>query len=69
MNEGENMNFLRRLFCRHEYKHHRNIYGDEIMQWGWKRSLWRCEKCGRIEARADLENERGSDTKPPVPPL
>lgn len=41
--------FLKRLFCKH-YKvtFVRNIYGDEIISFGYKRSLWRCEKCGAL---------------------
>lgn len=41
--------FFKRLFCKH-YKvtFVRNIYGDEIIEWGWKRSLWKCEKCGAL---------------------
>ncbi len=39
--------FIKRLFCKH-YKvtFVRNIYGDEIIHFGWKRSLWKCVKCG-----------------------
>lgn len=39
--------FFKRLFCKH-YKvtFVRNIYGDEIIERGWKRSLWKCVKCG-----------------------
>ncbi len=39
--------FIKRLFCKH-YKvtFVRNIYGDEIIAFGWKRSLWKCVKCG-----------------------
>ena len=48
--------FLKRLFCRHEYEFGRNIYGDEIQNWGWKRSLWKCSHCGKIEARDELHN-------------
>lgn len=40
--------FLKRLFCRHPdgLTFVRNIYGDEIMQWGYKRSAWRCNRNG-----------------------
>jgi len=42
------IDFLRRLFCRHRggLVFVRNIYGDEIIEHGWKRSLWRCKRCG-----------------------
>lgn len=41
------MNWLARLFCPHEMVFVRNIYGDEILYSG-KRSVWRCQKCGKI---------------------
>ena len=37
------------IFCKHTYKFIRNIYGDEIIRAGYKRSLWECSKCGKIE--------------------
>ena len=41
--------FIKRLFCRHtERDFVRNIYGDEIIEYGWKRSIWRCAKCGKL---------------------
>lgn len=42
--------FFKRLFCRHRggVSFVRNIYGDEIIEWGWKRSLWRCKRCGSV---------------------
>lgn len=41
--------FIKRLFCKH-YKltFVRNIYGDEIIAFGWKRSLWKCHHCGAL---------------------
>lgn len=39
-----------RLFCSHEMAFVRNIYGDEIMEWAWNRSIWRCVKCGKVKA-------------------
>ena len=41
------MRFFKRLFCQHELEFVRNIYGDEIIERGWKRSIWRCRKCGK----------------------
>ena len=39
--------WLKSLFCKHERTTFvRNIYGDEIIHRGWKRSEWRCSKCG-----------------------
>lgn len=33
--------------CNHEYVFVRNIHGDEIIAKGWKRSIWRCQLCGK----------------------
>lgn len=38
---------FKRLFCNHEYNFLRNIYGDEIIHRGFKRSIWICNKCGK----------------------
>jgi hypothetical protein len=48
------LNFLKRLFCKHDLDFFRNIYGDEIIERGWKRSLWRCRKCSKIIAKEEL---------------
>ena len=48
------MNILKLLFCRHTTEFVRNIYGDEIIEYGYKRSLWRCTKCGSIVAKDEL---------------
>ncbi len=32
----------------HQYQHVRNIYGDEILEYGWMRSVWRCTRCGHL---------------------
>ena len=45
---------IKQLFCKHEYKFVRNIYGDEIIASGWKRSMWRCEKCGKFKGKEEL---------------
>jgi hypothetical protein len=37
--------FLNRLLCKHDFEFVRNIYGDEIIAHGWKRSVWRCKTC------------------------
>jgi hypothetical protein len=34
------------LFTTHDPIFVRNIYGDEIILRNWKRSEWRCLKCG-----------------------
>lgn len=40
--------FIKNLFCKHDYRHVRNIYGDEIIRGDWKRSEFKCKKCGKI---------------------
>ena len=56
-------NFFKRLFCKH-YKvvFVRNIWGDEIIEWGYKRSLWRCDKCGAIVPSEHLHNYEQDQT-------
>jgi len=49
------MNILKRLFCKHTYNFVRNIYGDEIRYLGWKRSIWKCSKCGKIKYSEHLK--------------
>jgi hypothetical protein len=41
------MSFLKRLFCRHTAGaiFVRNLYGDEINEYGGMRSVWRCKRC------------------------
>ena len=51
------MNIIKRLFCKHDYKFVRNIYGDEIRYVGWKRSEWKCSKCGKIKLKDNLYHE------------
>ena len=41
------MDFLKRLFCKHDYVFVRNIHGDEIIEYEWKRSIWKCQLCGK----------------------
>jgi len=49
---------LRRLFCRHDYRFHQDIYGDEI-NLANARSLWLCHQCGAWQARPELGDEGG----------
>lgn len=61
------LKFLRSLFCAHEFKFVRNIYGDEIISWGYKRSIWCCSKCGKLDGRDDLHRllpKEGRDVQP-----
>lgn len=40
---------LRQLFCQHSHTQFiRNLYGDESIEHGWKRSLHRCKSCKAI---------------------
>lgn len=41
--------FIKQLFCKHNYEWVRNIYGDEIIDAGYHRSVWKCSKCGNIK--------------------
>lgn len=51
------MNWLRRFFCRHEsLAFVRNLHGDQIIGWCWKRSLWRCKRCGMLVAKDQLKD-------------
>jgi hypothetical protein len=40
---------IKQIFCKHEYRFLRNLYGDEIMQHGHNRSVWFCIHCSKIE--------------------
>lgn len=40
---------IKRLFCKHNYVFVKNIYGDEIVYMGFKRSIWKCGKCGKTK--------------------
>lgn len=46
----------RRLFCSHSSSVFiRNLYGDEIIEHGWNRSLHKCRACGALIASEDLQ--------------
>lgn len=56
------MNFIKRLFCAHDWQFVRNIYGDEIYEFGGDRSVWRCSKCGKVESRHQfVQPAKGDD--------
>lgn len=55
------MNILRRMFCKHEWQFVCNIYGDEIIRVGYKRSVWQCSKCGKLRYRNKLHREGDSE--------
>lgn len=44
------MAFLKKLRCTHEYYFISNLYGDQIIRNGFKRSMWCCKKCGKWRA-------------------
>lgn len=48
------MKWIGRLLCKHTPVFIRNIYGDEIIERGYKRSLWRCSKCGKVISKDAL---------------
>ncbi len=49
------MKFLKRLFCKHNFKWVANIYGDRINHSGGMRSEWQCVTCGKWTFRPSLE--------------
>jgi hypothetical protein len=34
-------------------EHVRNIHGDEIVERGWARSLWKCPVCGKVTTKPE----------------
>lgn len=61
------MKLFKRLFCKHAKQTFvRNIFGDEIIAYGWKRSVWKCEGCGKYVYHDSLKY--GVDGAPPAPP-
>ena len=51
------MKIFKQLFYHHTYEFVRNIYGDEIRYLGWKRSIWKCSKCGKIKYSDKLKED------------
>lgn len=50
-------NWFSKLFCKHKYLFVRNLYGDEIIEYGYKRSIYKCLHCGKYKYSGEL----GSD--------
>lgn len=51
----ERKSFLGRLLCKHAFVIFvRNIHGDEINQYGGKRSIWKCCFCGKYKLDGKL---------------
>lgn len=48
------INFIKSLFCKHNFIHIRNIYGDQIHVYDGKRSIFKCKKCGKYQAMDEL---------------
>ena len=57
-NAKERSEVLKSLFCKHEYIFVRNIYGDEIIHRGFKRSEWKCDECGKIKLSDKLHEDK-----------
>jgi hypothetical protein len=52
------MKWIKRLFCKHSFSFVRNIYGDEIIHSGWKRSVWKCDTCGKVNLSDSLQETK-----------
>lgn len=50
--------FFKRLFCKHEFQFSGNLYGDQIAVWNYMRSVWTCQKCGKLQGRHFLHEPR-----------
>ena len=50
---------FKQLLCTHteDREFIRNIYGDEIISCGYKRSIWRCVQCDKVIYASDLHTE------------
>lgn len=46
--------YIRSIFCYHNYEFYQNIYGDEIIYCNFKRSIWCCSKCGKFVLKDEL---------------
>lgn len=40
--------FIKRIRCKHSYKLLKTVHGDMIIHLGYKRSIWKCDKCGKL---------------------
>lgn len=47
------MRFIRQLLCSHDWTHVCNIHGDMILEYGYKRSVWKCNKCNARKERPE----------------
>ncbi len=46
--------FLKSLFCKHQYIRLRTIHGDEIIGRNYARSEWQCKHCDRLKYSKEL---------------
>nr|DAO49952.1 MAG TPA: hypothetical protein [Caudoviricetes sp.] len=46
------MKFIKRLFCKHQYRLYRTIHGDEA---NYARSEWRCKLCDKHRYSQSLD--------------
>jgi hypothetical protein len=52
--------WLASTFCKHSFEFMFNLFGDQINEWGGKRSVWKCTRCGKLRARDGLHQEEAS---------
>ena len=57
LQESMMFEFFRKFFCKHRYLFVRNIYGDEIVEYGYKRSMYKCMYCGKYKYEKELGND------------
>lgn len=44
------LNWLKQLFCKHDFVLVRELHGEERVGWGMKIALYQCSKCNKIAA-------------------
>lgn len=50
---------FRQLFCQHQNKVFiRNLYGDEVIFHGYKRSMWCCKDCGNVLFGSEIFDDK-----------
>ncbi len=51
---------IKQLFCKHQYKFIKNLYGDAIIAYE-SRSIWKCIKCGKNDYRLELHDDKDKE--------
>lgn len=46
----------------HQPRFVRNIHGDEIIEMGYARSVWRCSHCQRVWFKPDVHSEARNES-------